>query len=157
MKRIKVSFDTWIQLLGMIGVLGGLIFVGLQMRQSQMIALAAQSQARASMLIERVGVYTEANLDFQSLLFASSYDTDLSRIEAARRNTFHQSWFLFENDFEQYSLGLMSAETWNAKLNGINRLFNICEGRGTYDVRVSTFSESFRRLLSAIPDECKTE
>ena len=157
MKRIKVSFDTWIQLLGMIGVLGGLIFVGLEMRQSQMIALAAQSQARASMLIERVGVYTEANLDFQSLLFESSYDTDLSRSEAAQRNTFHQSWYLFENDFEQYSLGLMSAERWNAKLNGIDRLFNMCEGRGTYDVRVQTFSESFRRLLSTIPDECKTE
>ena len=157
MKKVKVSFDTWIQLLGMIGVLGGLIFVGLEMRQSQMIALAAQSQARASMLIERVGVYTEANLDFQSLLFESSYDTDLSRSEAAQRNTFHQSWYLFENDFEQYSLGLMSAERWNAKLNGIDRLFNMCEGRGTYDVRVQTFSESFRRLLSTIPDECKTE
>ena len=157
MKKVKVSFEIWIQLLGMLGVLGGLIFVGLEMRQSQMIALAAQSQARASMLIERVGVYTEANLDFQSLLFESSYDSDLSRSEAAQRNTFHQSWYLFENDFEQYSLGLMSEERWNAKLNGINRLFNMCEGRRTYDVRVQTFSESFRRLLSAIPDECKTE
>jgi|TARA_B110000090_G_C12999611_1_gene299906 hypothetical protein len=49
-----------------------------------------------------VGAYTEANLDFQSLLFASSYDTDMSRIKAAQRNTIHQSWFLFENDFEQY-------------------------------------------------------
>ena len=102
MERIKVSFDTWIQLLGMTGVLGGLVFVGLEMRQSQMIALAAQSQARASMLLERVGVYTEANLDFQSLIFENSYDTNLSKIEAAQRNTFHQSWFLFENDFEQY-------------------------------------------------------
>ena len=41
MNRIKVSFDAWIQLLGMIGVLGGLIFVGLEMRQTQTIALAA--------------------------------------------------------------------------------------------------------------------
>ena len=157
MEKIKVSFEIWIQLLGMIGVLGGLIFVGLEMRQSQMIALAAQSQARASMLIERVGVYTEANLDFQSLLFESGSAPDLSKSEAAQRNTFHQSWYLFENDFEQYSLGLMSEERWNATLNGINRLFNMCEGRGTYDVRVQTFSESFRRLLSTIPDECKTE
>ena len=31
MNKVKVSFDTWIQLLGMIGVLGGLIFVGLEM------------------------------------------------------------------------------------------------------------------------------
>ena len=28
----KVSLDTWIQLLGMIGLLGGLVLVGLKMR-----------------------------------------------------------------------------------------------------------------------------
>ena len=42
----KVSLDTWIQLFGMVGLLGGLIFVGLEMKQSQLIALAAQQQAR---------------------------------------------------------------------------------------------------------------
>ena len=40
MMKVKVSFDTWIQLLGMLGVLGGLIFVGLEMQQTQTIALA---------------------------------------------------------------------------------------------------------------------
>ena len=35
----KVSIDVWIQLIGMLGVLGGLVFVGLEMRQSQMIAI----------------------------------------------------------------------------------------------------------------------
>ena len=28
----KVSLDTWIQLLGMVGLLGGLIFFGLEMK-----------------------------------------------------------------------------------------------------------------------------
>ena len=46
MKRIKVSFDTWIQLLGMIGVLGGLVFVGLQMEQPQRIAIIRISNNR---------------------------------------------------------------------------------------------------------------
>ena len=41
MMYIKVSFDTWTQLLGMGGGLGGLIFVGLEMRQSQIVALGA--------------------------------------------------------------------------------------------------------------------
>ena len=153
----RVSIENLIQLLAMIGIIGSLIFVGLEMRQSQIIALAAESQARASMLLERVGVYTEANLDYQSLTFENSYDTNLSTIEAAQRNTFHQAWFLFENDYEQYSLGLMSEEIWSAKLNGINRLFNRCEARGTYDVRKPTFPESFLTLISTIPDECETE
>ena len=47
MKKVKVSFDTWIQLLGMLSVLAGLLFVGLEMRQSQRIAIGAQQQTRA--------------------------------------------------------------------------------------------------------------
>ena len=48
MKKIKISFDTWVQLLGMVGVLGGLVFVGLEMQQSQTIALAEYHQTRSS-------------------------------------------------------------------------------------------------------------
>ena len=48
----KVSLDTWIQLLGMVGLLGGLIFVGLEMKQSQLIALAGQ-QHRADQKRQR--------------------------------------------------------------------------------------------------------
>tara|TARA_B100000674_G_scaffold96821_1_gene69492 strand:- start:24 stop:200 length:177 start_codon:yes stop_codon:yes gene_type:complete len=51
MKKIKVSFDTWIQLLGMVGVLGGLVFVGLEMQQSQRIALANTQQERTNTAI----------------------------------------------------------------------------------------------------------
>ena len=52
MKKIKVSFDTWIQLLGMLGVLGGLVFVGLEMQQSQRIAIGGQIQARNDAIMD---------------------------------------------------------------------------------------------------------
>ena len=42
----KVSLDVWIQFIGMVGLLGGLVFVGLEMRQSQTIAIGGQVQAR---------------------------------------------------------------------------------------------------------------
>ena len=45
----KVSLDTWIQLIGMLGVLGGLVFVGLEMQQAHRIALASQQTARAEL------------------------------------------------------------------------------------------------------------
>ena len=48
MQRIKIRFETWVQFLGMIGVLGGLVFVGLEMRQSQTIAQAGQQQDRTA-------------------------------------------------------------------------------------------------------------
>ena len=46
----KVSLDTWIQLIGLLSVLGGLVFVGLQMQQTQRIASAGQVQAVAGIL-----------------------------------------------------------------------------------------------------------
>ena len=35
----KVSLDVWVQLIGLLSIVGGLVFVGLEMRQSQQIAL----------------------------------------------------------------------------------------------------------------------
>ena len=48
----KVSLDVWIQLLGVTGIIVSLIFVAMQMRQSQTIAVAGQIQARNQMLLE---------------------------------------------------------------------------------------------------------
>ena len=48
----KVSLDTWIQLIGMLGILGGLVFVGLEMKQSQLIAIGGQIQARNDAIMD---------------------------------------------------------------------------------------------------------
>ena len=61
MKKVKVSFDTWVQLLGMLGVLCGLVFVGLEMRQSQRIALAVQQQARTEIFTGIVNSVNESS------------------------------------------------------------------------------------------------
>lgn len=60
MQKVNVRFDVWVQLIGMLGVLGGLIFVGLEMKQSQQIALAAQQQARTAALVSIIGSFSEA-------------------------------------------------------------------------------------------------
>ena len=50
----KVSVDVWVQLIGMLSVLAGLLFVGLEMRQSQEIAISATHQARSQVLIDMI-------------------------------------------------------------------------------------------------------
>ncbi len=47
----KVSLDVWVQLIGMLSVLAGLVFFGLQMMQTQQIALAEQMNNRMNVLI----------------------------------------------------------------------------------------------------------
>ena len=47
----KINLDTWIQLIGMLSVVAGLIFVGIEMRQTQQVALAAQQQQKSISII----------------------------------------------------------------------------------------------------------
>ena len=42
MNMKNVSLDSWAQLIGMQSAVAGLVFVGLEMQQSQKIALAGQ-------------------------------------------------------------------------------------------------------------------
>ena len=118
MNMKKVSVDVWIQLIGMLGVLGGLVFVGLEMRQSQRIALAAQHQARSEMFMDQINAHTEAGITFREYTADERY---------ANINGYHALSVIFENDFIQYELGLMEENLWEKKKAVIKRLSGICE------------------------------
>ena len=110
----KVSLDTWIQLIGLISVLGGLVFVGLQMEQTQKIAIAGQVQARAEMNVNRILNGLEGNLDANRLFNISS--TDFQNLESQEKFVARQmhTWMgiMFENNFAQYQMGLLTDDYW---------------------------------------------
>ena len=155
MKNVKVSFDTWIQLLGMAGVLGGLVFVGLEMQQTQNIAIAGQQQGRAEITNNFLNSFLENGLDFQTVYFQQEPNPNLTAEEIAFRNSMHVSWFLYENDFYQYTQRLMDESIWLAKLAGIERIYNMCSGREIYNRRAPIFSEEFRAIIESLPDKCR--
>ena len=104
----KISVDTWIQLIGMLSVLAGLVFVGLEMQQNQRIALAAQQTARVEIFSEIVNSLTESGVQYYAGLSpVEEFDPQL--------NVTHQLLWIFENDFLQYSLGLMDESIWQSK------------------------------------------
>ncbi len=89
----KVDINILIQLLGMLSVLAGLLFVGLEMRQSQRIALAEQQQQRAAMEIENIHSFFEAGVDFDNVLRKNP--ADLSETESvARRLNYHNRLYI---------------------------------------------------------------
>ena len=150
----KVSLDVWIQLLGMLGVLAGLIFVGLELQQSQRIAVAAQQQDRAAITNDIINAFYEVDVDFQYTYFERDFFYELSTEEIAYRNAIHKAWFLYENDFYQYEQGLMNESTWRAKLNGIQQIYNYCDVRNLYNSRAQIFSVEFRNIVDSLPDNC---
>ena len=154
MKNIKVSFDTWIQLLGMIGVLGGLIFVGLEMRQSQRIALVSQIQQRSYAASAEAYTFTEAGLDWFSSKFSIPPAGELTRRQKASRNSENVSWFIYEADYFQYSQGLMTEPVWQAKLRAMEVNLKRCEYPEIYEIRSALVEERFKNILDEMPSQC---
>ena len=59
----KIAIEDLIQLLGMIGIIGSLIFVGLEMQQTQRIAIASAQEARMNANRGYIRSMQESNLD----------------------------------------------------------------------------------------------
>ena len=152
----KVSLDTWIQLLGMLGLLGGLVFVGLEMQQSQRIALAAQVQARAEMQTDRLLTSIEGNIDGFILFSNANFDfNDLSEDKKQVATLLHE-WkgVMLENNLYQYRTGLFAEEYWTQTSGRIANWYNNCELRPNID---AAFVESFVEYLRSLPDDCESE
>ena len=118
---MKIDVQDLIQLLGMIGIIGSLIFVGLEIRQSQRVAMAGQQMERTAISANRFAAYNEAGLDWHSVSlvnrpnFADQYAQGI----AAGRNNYYEFLFVFENDYFQFAQGLMPEDVWQAKLEAL--------------------------------------
>ncbi|MFL2848524.1 MAG: hypothetical protein ACJZ8R_00035 [Pseudohongiellaceae bacterium] len=157
MKRIKVSFDAWIQLLGMIGVLGGLIFVGQEMRQSQEIAISATHQARSQVLIDMINTFSEGSEKFHTTMLAFEPGVILEN-DTLSSNAIYQFWLLNENDFLQYQLGLMEEDIWEAKFRGMQRTYNACLFRPETNMILNFVSAEFsNHIRQSTIDQCDAE
>ena len=156
MNMKKVSLDTWIQLLGMVGVLGGLVFVGLEMRQSQQIAIAGQQQERASIFIDYYQSFLEAGHDLDLYTREGFVIDENSTPEEsmAQRAAAQIAWFILENDFYQYQYGLMSDDVFEAKKRNIEYVLAQCDVREVFEFRLRFFSDDFTNLLDSFEDPC---
>ena len=144
----KVSLDVWIQLLGMLSVLAGLVFVGLEMRQSQQIALAAQQQERASLVTEIIGTFSETNPPISFLDFLNeNLDVSNQNNRAVAETYIYRMWMVYENDYLQYELGLMDEDIWLAKLAAMRNVYGRCQYREVTARALSFASADLLTLL----------
>ncbi|MED5412717.1 MAG: hypothetical protein VYE30_10260 [Pseudomonadota bacterium] len=156
MNRIKVTFDTWIQLLGMLGVLGGLIFVGLEMQQSQRIAIAGQVQARNQGVMDfQVALLTAEDRVSRQTLSINFTETDPATLteeqREIRRHALNWQTNSLQNAFQQYELGLLPEDVWQQVQGRIQNRWASCYIRETY----SSVIPSFREYLESLPAECE--
>lgn len=132
----KVSLDVWIQLLGMTGIIVSLIFVAMQMRQSQTIAIGNQVHARAD---SQIAILTTPLEGEQRLLPFFSFgplpnESDLSEEE---RRLFEQltrmRMVLLQASWTQYNLGLLPEDAWRLAERRVFLMYNSCQFRDVFE------------------------
>ena len=157
MKKFDATqIDALIQLLAMIGIIGSLIFVGLEMRQSQRIAQAGQQQDRTASFVGLLGANSEAGVDWQSTVYElnSEYGEKFTLPEIVRRNNYHAHLFFYENDYFQYSQGLMPQSVWDAKLEALTFFSNQCDMEDLMNSRKNWFPRRFVEIINNLANEC---
>ena len=149
----KLDINAVVQLLGMLGIIISLIFVGLEMRQSQRIAIAGQYQARAAMNAASLQAAIEAGIDFsaQSGLSQSNLTPEE---QVQQRNFTNLAYTRIENDFYQYQQGLIDEETWGKKLFSIRSWYNNCDLREVWERRSQFFTNDLIDLIKSDEVEC---
>ena len=152
----KVSLDVWIQLIGMLGVLGGLVFVGLEMQQSQRIAIAGQIQARNQMLLDNQLAFLGEEPIGRTIL--SRRIPHMINPEALSEDEY-AIWYqiiqtraiTIQNAFQQYQLGLLPEDVWEQAIDRISVHWENCHIRPIWQIATIP---SFQRYLNALPEEC---
>ena len=64
-------------------------------------------------------------------------------------------WTLHENDYFQYSNGLMTESVWEAKLRAIRGDLFVCKMKNIWNWRIVLVEQGFRDILEALPTSCK--
>ena len=140
MMKVKVSFDTWIQLLGMLGVLGGLVFVGLEMQQNQRIAIASQVQARNQIQSNFLIAPLEGSIEVVDLLQTPPSQNDTPQQVRLRNQITRHRALTLTNAWQQYSLGLLTDEAWELADRRGRGMWNDCIRR---QIARNQFTRSF--------------
>ena len=109
---VAISFTGLVNFLGVLGVIGSLIFVGLELQQTQKIAIAGQVQARAEMLANRSLALMEGEAESMSEIYSrdQSLESANPKSEVLRSAQIGWNIAIMTNTFYQYSVGLLTEE-----------------------------------------------
>jgi len=125
-----LKLNDWLQVVGMAAIVASLIFVGLQLKLSQEIAIAAQYQARSDSLREQFSAYLESEAGMRvigkellgDMLASDAVPAEIKRwageqpVEelAFRAIGAYVSLKSYDNLYFQYQSGFLSEEAWTA-------------------------------------------
>ena len=152
----KLEINDLIQIAGMLGIIGSLVFVGLLMKQTQTIALGEQIQARNQMLLDSQLVllgdeHIGRELIDKSNIALLSPENLSEEVRAVWRQIISVRGVTIQNAFQQYELGLLPEDVWRQADERISLHWNNCHIRPIWsNLVIPTFLD----YLNSFPEDC---
>lgn len=118
------KLNDWMQVAGIFALVASLIFVGLQMKQSQDIAIASQYHDRAALSVEAHNQQIEGGiLPVWGGFLAEEYFPKMSAEDRGRMYLWGVIYLTqADNHYYQYQSGFMEEEAWQAQLATLKRV-----------------------------------
>jgi len=112
----STKLNDWMQVVGIFALVASLVFVGLQMKQSQEIAIAAQYHQRAALTVESLNAELESgNLKFWGRQSATESTSEAELYDLGRDSIRDiKLLFIMDNHHFQYQAGFIEEEAWQA-------------------------------------------
>ena len=123
----SAKLNDWLQVIGIFGLVASLIFVGMEMRQAQVISMSQTYQSRTAATVEwnsafaanpaALSAYRKAREGNDDEITTPEYD--------ALRRTMSGMYFLYDNAHYQYQAGFVSSEFWEMTREGLRKNMEI--------------------------------
>ena len=142
------KLNDWLQIVGLFGVIGSLIFVGLQLRQTQAIALSETYQSRTATSINaNVGVMSSpAALSGVSKVYRNEFDKLTMPEAVALEQLIGSSLAMLENNQMQFQQGFLSDEHWQRNIRELHCMLTVPLFR---EIATSwEWRDSFKKVIS---------
>lgn len=145
----------WLEIIGLFSVVASLVFVGLQLKQSQDIALSQASQSRTAIAIETLISTTENSHFISAVAKGRSGRRPEQTLEEQVAMSQYSTAILmsYEDQYFQYRNGFLTEERWEAAKAGLKRFMREDSNmpvRQTYERFPMRVSSSFQELVNEL-------
>tara|TARA_B100001173_G_scaffold290862_1_gene281801 strand:- start:640 stop:1155 length:516 start_codon:yes stop_codon:yes gene_type:complete len=153
------KYSELFQIVGVIGLIASLIFVGMELRQSQQIALVEQQQERVHLVVGMQQRWAENGLDFIDWL-ENGVNNENREFVISLKNSF---WNIYDLDYQLYRKGYRDETQFLIKLN--NGMIRNWNGRNReectiakriWERRKAGIHPDLREIVEKLPNTCES-
>ncbi len=168
----SAKLNDWMQVIGIFAVVASLIFVGLQMKQAQEIAVADQYQDRAdaaldfylarmqseqSLIMTGKDISEDVSAGRAPLPIRDSLESEGPIMVATRHNFYRANITMFDNYHFQYERGFLQDDAWQAFKVRIKTWLSNESNAEMYRLQANHYRQPFQNLCDELLNQITAE